>query len=114
MPQVHTTATIVPFADAQTAKRAQPCSIEFGPSSEAQAHLAGLHGRRKDITTNCVVTAYAAEMLAIHIRRLSQCIEDGAADAEILAALDDIDGLIGALRTQLAKINTSLGRPNAS
>ena len=114
MQRLHTIATIVPFADAQTAKRAQPRSIEFGPSSAAQAHLAGLHGRRKEITTNCVVTAYAAEMLAIHIRRLSQCIQDGAADTEILAALDDIDGLIAALRAQLAKINTSRGRPNTS
>jgi len=112
VPQVHPTATVVPFADAQAAKRSQTHGIEAGPSSEAQAHTADLHGRRKHITTNCVVTAYAAEMLAIHIRRLSQCIEDGAPDPEILAALDDIDGLIAALRAQLAKINASCGRSN--
>jgi hypothetical protein len=113
MPQVHTTATVVPLADAQAAKHSQTHGIEDRPSSEALAHVADLHGRRKHITTNCIVTAYAAEMLAIHIRRLSQCIEDGAPDTEIVAALDDIDGLIAALRAQLAKLNCSLGRPDA-
>lgn len=112
MPQIHTTATVVAFADAQAAKHSQTHGIECGPSSEAQAHIADLHGRRKHITTNCVVTAYAAEVLAFHIRRLSQCIEDRAPDTEILTALDDIDGLIAALRAQLAKLNGSLGRPD--
>lgn len=114
MPQVHTTATIVPFADARTAKRSPAHSIDSATSSEAQAHIADLHARRKHVTTSCVVTAYAAEMLAIHIRRLAQCIRDGASNTEILATLDSIDGLIAALRAQLAKINTSLGRPDVS
>jgi hypothetical protein len=114
MPQVHSTATVVPFADAQAAKRSQTHGIEGGPSSEAHTYITDLHGRRKHIATNCVVTAYAAELLAIHIRRLSQCIEDGAPDTEILAALDDIDGLIAALRAQLAKINASCGRSNTT
>jgi hypothetical protein len=111
MPQVHSTATVVPFADAQAAKMH---GIERGPSSEAHTYIADLHRGRKHITTNCVVTAYAAELLAIHIRRLSQRIEDGAPDTEILAALDDIDGLIAALRAQLARLNASCGRSNSA